>query len=94
MSKEIKPICRNCRYWGDGDGTGMPYDAGHMNNCRNKQISGDQHPSYGVGGETKTMVYSNYWRRDSNTYAGTEKQIIETRWSFGCNLFEQNNVQD
>lgn len=75
----MKPICGYCKYWGDGSGTGNPYDAGHMNDCNNPQISGDQHPSYGVCGERKTMVY----------VSGTEKQFIQTRITFGCNLFEQ-----
>lgn len=44
----MKPICGYCKFWGDGSGTGNPYDAGHMNDCNNPQISGDQHPSYGV----------------------------------------------
>lgn len=70
--------CNKCKHWGDGDGTGHPYDAGHMNLCKNGQINGQQHPSYGIGGETKTMVYA----------AGLEKQSIMTRASFGCILFE------
>jgi len=71
-------ICGKCKHWGDGDGTGYSYDAGHMNHCKNGQISGLQHPSYGVGGERKTMLYTG----------GQGHQEIMTRISFGCNLFE------
>lgn len=70
-------ICRECRFWGDGDGTGLPYDAGHVNICKNPQIDGDQHPSYGACGEPVTMIYSG----------SIKKQTIQTRWNFGCVLF-------
>jgi hypothetical protein len=70
--------CGKCKHWGDGTGTGYRYDAGHMNHCKNPSIDGQQHPSYGVGGECKTMLYVD----------GTEKQSIMTRISFGCVLFE------
>ena len=69
--------CGNCKHWGDGTGTGHPYDAGHMNYCKHPQIDGNQHPSYGACGEAKTMLY-----------AGGEKQHIMTRITFGCNLFD------
>ena len=75
--------CGNCKHWGDGSGTGWPYDAGHMNTCKNPQIDGHQHPSYGVGGELKTMVY----------VAGKETQSLMTRITFGCNLFEPRYVK-
>jgi hypothetical protein len=73
--------CRDCKLWGDGDGTGFPYDAGHMNYCKHPQISGNQHPSYGACGELKTLVYVE----------GTEKQSIMTRWNFGCVLIVQRD---
>lgn len=84
-------ICRSCKFWGTGDGTGNSYDAGHMNQCNQPQITGSQHPSNGVGSETRTMVYAIYWKREINGYAGSEKQVIETRWNFGCNLHEASN---
>jgi hypothetical protein len=77
LLKVCEMKCGKCKHWGDGTGTGYPYDAGHMNYCKNPQIHGNQHPSYGVGGERKTMLY-----------AGGEKQDIMTRISFGCILFE------
>lgn len=70
--------CASCKFWGDGDGTGIPYDAGHMNYCNNPQVSGNQHPSHGACGEPKTMIYDGH--------AG--EQAIMTRISFGCVLFE------
>ena len=71
--------CGKCKFWGDASGTGMGYDAGHMNYCKNPQISGIQHPSYGVGDELKTMLYTG----------GQHDQTILTRISFGCNLFQE-----
>jgi len=68
--------CGKCKFWGEGDGTGYPYDAGHMNYCKNPGIYGYQHPSNGACGEPKTMLY-----------AGGEKQDIMTRINFGCNQF-------
>lgn len=68
--------CGKCKHWGDGDGTGYPYDAGHMNYCKHMGINGHQHPSNGSCGEPKTMIY-----------AGGEKQNIMTRIDFGCVLF-------
>lgn len=71
--------CGKCKHWGDGDGTGYSYDAGHVNYCKNAQINGLQHPSQGVGGELKSMVIVD----------GSDKpQLIMTRISFGCILFE------
>lgn len=70
--------CGSCKFWGDGDGTGIPYDAGHMNYCNNPHIAGNQHPSNGVGGERKTMVYDGH----------EGEQAIMTRITFGCVLFE------
>lgn len=72
--------CQKCKYWGDGDGTGMAYDAGYMNYCKHPSIDGNQHPSYGVMNERKTMVYSDG--------TGASGQYIMTRYSFGCVLFE------
>lgn len=70
--------CGACKHWGDGDGTGFPYDAGHMNYCNNPQICGMQHPSHGACGEPKTMVYDGH----------EGPQLIMTRITFGCVLFE------
>jgi hypothetical protein len=67
--------CGNCKYWGDGNGTGMSFDAGHMNYCKQPQINGMQHPSYGA------MVYTG-WGGD---------QDIMTSIIFGCILFEQRS---
>lgn len=70
--------CYDCAHWGDGDGTGLPYDAGHMNYCNQKQVAGNQHPSYGACGEPMTMIYDGH----------TGEQSIMTRGVFGCVLFE------
>lgn len=70
--------CGRCKHWGDGDGTGMPYDAGRMNWCRQNQIDGDQHPSHGACGDPKTMLWAG----------APGSQLIMTRIDFGCNLFE------
>lgn len=70
--------CYDCKYWGDGTGTGHPYDAGHMNYCKHICIDGMQHPSYGACGDATTMIYT-----------GAEKQEVMTRGNFGCILFEQ-----
>lgn len=72
--------CYDCKHWGDGTGTGHPYDAGHVNYCKQQQITGHQHPSYGACDEPTSMVIIE----------GTDKpQIILTRGKFGCVLFEQ-----
>lgn len=73
--------CCECRYWGDGDGKGVPYDAGHMNFCTHNQINGDQHPSYGVCGEPVTMIYTNA--------EAPRFQQVMTRRNFGCILFKE-----
>jgi hypothetical protein len=70
--------CYDCKHWGDGDGTGYPYDAGHMNYCHHPGVDNMQHPSYGACGDEPTMIY-----------AGGEKQEIMTRGKFGCILFVQ-----
>lgn len=69
--------CYDCKSWGDGDGTGLPYDAGHMNYCMHQQVAGNQHPSYGACGEPKTMIYTG----------GQGHQHVMTRGTFGCVLF-------
>lgn len=71
--------CGHCKYWGEGDGKGNPYDAGHVNYCNHRQISGNQHPSYGACGDPVSMVIAY----------GIEIQYIQTRITFGCILFEQ-----
>ena len=71
--------CGKCKFWGDGTGTGHPYDAGHVNYCRHPQITGDQHPSYGVGGERKSMLIVD---------GGGVPHHIMTRINFGCELGE------
>lgn len=71
--------CYDCEFWGDGDGTGIPYDAGHVNYCRNPQIDGWQHPSYGACDEPVSMVIADQ----------SAPQKILTRGKFGCILFEQ-----
>jgi hypothetical protein len=72
--------CGDCKHWGDGDGKGFAYDVGHMNYCNHKQIKGVQHPSFGaVHYETETMLYIE---------GDGRPQLIMTRASFGCVLFE------
>lgn len=74
--------CCECRFWGeDGNGTGVPYDAGHMNYCMHNQINGEQHPSYGSCGEPVTMIYMN---AEAPRY-----QHVMTRRNFGCVLFKE-----
>jgi hypothetical protein len=75
--------CVDCRYWGDGDGTGIPYDAGHVNHCNHPKIHGEQHPSYGACGEPTSMVMVE----------GVTNQHILTRRNFGCILFERRSVK-
>lgn len=80
--------CCECKFWHlpnetEGNGTGIPYDAGHMNYRNHKQVSGDQHPSYGACGEPKTMVYTG--TQDKHRASG---QLVMTRRDFGCVLFE------
>jgi hypothetical protein len=70
-------MCGVCKHWGNGDSKGYHYDAGHMNYCKNPQIHGQQHPSYGACNDIKTMLYT-----------GEDNQNIMTRNSFGCILFE------
>lgn len=71
--------CYDCKHWGSGGGTGIPYDAGHVNYCNNPQIDGDQHPSHGAYGDLTSMVMVD----------GLQNQKILTRGKFGCILFEQ-----
>ena len=72
--------CCECKYWGIGDGTGISYDSGHVNDCNHPQIAGNQHPYYGACGDPTSMVI----------VAGLNKpQFIQTRRNFGCLLFER-----
>jgi hypothetical protein len=71
--------CSDCKMWGNGDGTGVPYDAGHVNYCKHPQINGWQHPSYGACGEPTSMVI----------VIQDMPQDVMTRGKFGCVLFEQ-----
>lgn len=71
--------CGQCKFWGSGDGTGYPYDAGHMNYCNHPQIDGQQHPSFGACNDLKTMIYVE----------GRATQFVKTRIDFGCILFIQ-----
>jgi len=74
--------CNKCKYWGEGDGTGVPYDAGHVNYCQHPLITGKQHPSsasYRDHEISKVMVNGG----DDKSYT------IMTRRNFGCNLFEE-----
>lgn len=74
--------CRDCKFWGDDAGTGIPYDAGYMNYCKHISIDGQQHPSYGACGDAPTMVY----------IGGDSHQNVMTRATFGCILFEQRKI--
>lgn len=75
--------CADCKHWGTGDGTGYPYDAGPVNYCKQEQISGVQHPSYGACGDRKSMLMIE----------GTDKpQLVLTRGTFGCVLFEARKI--
>jgi hypothetical protein len=73
--------CSKCKFWGDGDGTGYHYDAGNVNYCNHKLISGRQHPSsasYDDNCISKVIV------------DGSDKEHhIMTRYNFGCVLFEE-----
>jgi hypothetical protein len=71
--------CIDCKHWGEGNGTGYPYDAGRVNYCKHLQIDGEQHPSFGACGDPTSMVITGEGR----------PQNILTRWNFGCVLFEQ-----
>lgn len=72
--------CYDCAWWGEGNGTGHPYDAGHVNYCNHPEIAGHQHPSYGACGEPTSMVMIE----------GFDKpQVLLTRGRFGCILFVQ-----
>lgn len=75
--------CYDCSNWGDGNGTGIPYDAGHVNHCKNPQIHGNQHPSYGACGEPTSMVIVE----------GISPQWILTRGTFGCILFDARKIK-
>ena len=67
--------CSKCKFWGDGNGTGNAYDAGHVNYCQNPQIKGEHHPSLTT---SKLILEGN----------ASLNQIILTRHDFGCILFE------
>jgi len=71
--------CYDCKFWGEGNGTGHPYDAGHVNYCKEPRIDGWQHPSYGACGEPTSMVIA----------VQSEEQRVLTRGKFGCVLFVQ-----
>jgi hypothetical protein len=77
--------CVKCKFWGDGDGTGNSYDAGHVNECKHKLISGWQHASsasYDTNEISKVIVDGG----------GVEHSIV-TRYNFGCVLFVDNGVK-
>jgi hypothetical protein len=71
--------CSRCKFWGDGDGSGFPYDAGNVNYCKHTLISGKQRPSSASSDDryiSKVIV------------DGSDKEHkILTRWNFGCVLF-------
>lgn len=75
----VKDKCIDCALWGDGDGTGIPYDAGNVNVCRHPQITGIQHCSIGGCGEPDSKV----------VVEGLQKQVVWTRFNFGCNLIRE-----
>lgn len=85
--------CKDCKFWGNGDGTGIPYDAGHMNDCTNTHLSGQHHPSYGACGDIETKVYAQVSMNADNRYHGAAAQSLMTRWNFGCVLFEQRTIK-
>ena len=80
---ELKDIqCYKCKFWGDGDGKGFPYDAGAVNYCQHKLITGMQHPSsaaYSDDAISKVMV-------DGGTDVA---HTVMTRRNFGCVLHEK-----
>jgi hypothetical protein len=61
----------------------MPYDAGHVNYCKQPQIHGEQHPSFGACGDSVSMIIAE----------GISPQWILTRGKFGCILFEPINLK-
>jgi hypothetical protein len=71
--------CIDCKLWGEGTGGGFNYDAGSVNYCNHRLISGRQHPSsasYDDNCISKVIV------------DGSDKEHkILTRWNFGCVLF-------
>lgn len=74
--------CDKCRFWGNGDGTGHSYDAGHVNECKHPLITGYQHASSAAVRDdqiSKVIVDD-----------GNEFHRITTRWNFGCVLFVSN----
>lgn len=75
--------CNCCKFWGEGDGTGIPYDAGHVNYCKEPRINGWQHPSFGACGEPKSMVIA----------VQDKPQTVLTRGVFGCVLFVQREIK-
>lgn len=78
----IKEHCQNCKFWGDGNGTGYHYDAGNVNSCKHPLISGCQHPSscsYDDRQISKVMVDG-----------GGKSHDLWTRYNFGCNQFQWN----
>jgi hypothetical protein len=74
--------CYDCKYWGDGDGTGQPYDAGHVNYCKNPLVSGPQHPSH------CDARYASQIIAHDGEHRMLQDQHIMTRGRFGCVLFE------
>lgn len=77
-------ICRKCKFWGDGDGKGFPYDAGHVNYCKHPLISGRQHPS--------SSSYDDKYISKLIVDGSDKEHQIMTRWNFGCNQIEENGV--
>jgi hypothetical protein len=72
---KVADRCCECKHWGDGDGGGIPYDAGNVNICNHPQITGDHHCSKGACGEPDSKVIVE----------GQIRQRIWTRFNFGCN---------
>lgn len=73
--------CDKCKFWGDGNGTGMHYDAGNVNYCKHNLISGRQHPS-------AASYNDEYISKVIVDGSDTEHNIL-TRYNFGCVLFKE-----
>jgi hypothetical protein len=69
--------CGKCKFWKP---TGS-YDSGPLGLCEHPQITGNCHPSYGYDNPALTMMILSR--------ADHEKQLIYTRYRFGCIMFAE-----
>lgn len=85
LKDEKDRMCSKCKHW-DHAHVGN-YDSGNIATCLHPKMHGRHHPSNGCGMSEVTLAYVPY-TLDPH---GDGVQEIETRWNFGCLLWERKD---